>query len=1064
MPELNEHVEAIESVLKTQVDNKYWRDLVQQKVKHALQLIAKLSENSNQSLAETIRDGVTRCPNREKRLLAVALVRLMGVSNLFTEHDIQYFRKELVSFIEEQCSDLTKGLFEASALNHEKIDAIERIHQNACASLAPLAQSFVSLRDLAERRQNIMRSINGNTFKGYLGAFGYKSIAASIESLLAQVATVVSVHGHTLQTTIQRLLEDIPIQIENCQSIESFVSIEFAVPFLEHLHQCAREEKEQMTAEFECEIRHSIGAVEGEKGYPLHLIGESVNVHLPLVNSGPGVAQNVTSYCVAEACEVQNPDTRLGNVEPGPFVLPLRIKLTEATAELTPIVEVKWNVVGDPEVHSLTFYPRIRGQRTDINWERLAQRQPYNLEVAFDNDFYGRSDVLNRITRHLTSNAMQSCYVSGQKRVGKSSLARAVQSRLDQIEAAESYHVLYLESGEFVHATGEQTLDQLGRQLELYFSSHLTQQSDWVQQVYSASLSHLNRLLELLSKENRSNRFVVILDEFDEINETLYSHGELANTFFLNLRTLASKRNLAFVLVGAERMPYLMSSQGEKLNRFEPELLDSFDQETEWSDFTSLVRNPVAESIVIHESALRRVYDLTDGHPYFTKKLCAEVYELALKFKDAEISDKDVEDAAQRLLLSFDVNAFAHYWRDGTRGDKDAIEIAAVKRCRTLVSWARTVRAGDESTQDKIGHNLYGGLRVEEMVRELDDFCRRGVFKEDGGKYVPTVELFGRWLQDGGFALLVDGHLGDELEEKRQEVEDTAYIQSNEVVELVSKWPLYRGNALTEDRIRAWVNQVESNVERRLLFKLLENLRFVSEPQVNEAFENVYRRIVDRLPVFTQRKRSQRRGDILVTFMDGAAKSGAQYASQFAKSNFILQRNVVPPERLSSTFKKAAKEGHDIAAVIIVDDMLGTGNSLKENMETHDTVMKNLEIGLSVPLFLCVFCATVEGESKVRNYLNRAFNDSDLYVYETLDDSHYAFGDDLGFWDSTSQKSKAKSLLTDLGVKVDRKRPFGYSDQGLLLTFYRNCPNNSLPILHGNGRGASSWNPIFPRT
>ena len=54
------------------------------------------------------------------------------------------------------------------------------------------------------------------------------------------------------------------------------------------------------------------------------------------------------------------------------------------------------------------------------------------------------------------------------------------------------------------------------------------------------------------------------------------------------------------------------------------------------------------------------------------------------------------------------------------------------------------------------------------MGHELDDFCRRGVFKEEEGQYWPTVELFGRWLRDGGFARLVDGHLGDELEEKRR--------------------------------------------------------------------------------------------------------------------------------------------------------------------------------------------------------------------------------------------------------------------------------------------------------
>ena len=212
---------------------------------------------------------------------------------------------------------------------------------------------------------------------------------------------------------------------------------------------------------------------------------------------------------------------------------------------------------------------------------------------------------------------MQSCYMTGQKRVGKSSLARAVQSSLEKTPGPTRYHVLYLECGEFMHSTGEQTLAALGQQLEDYFTHYLDRNTNWDPQDYSSSLSPLNQLLETLRRENGFDRFVVILDEFDEINESLYSHGEFANTFFLNLRTLSSKRNLVFVLVGAEKMPYLMSSQGEKLNKFDRESLDSFDQKTEWSDFVSLVRDPVIGSLVFHDRALRKLYELTDGHPYF---------------------------------------------------------------------------------------------------------------------------------------------------------------------------------------------------------------------------------------------------------------------------------------------------------------------------------------------------------------------------------------------------------------------------------------------------------------
>ena len=441
--------------------------------------------------------------------------------------------------------------------------------------------------------------------------------------------------------------------------------------------------------------------------------------------------------------------------------------------------------------------------------------------------------------------------------------------------------------------------------------------------------------------------------------------------------------------------------------------------------------------------------------------VCAKAYESALSAKDAEISDVDIEKAAQRLLVSLDTNAFAHYWRDGTRGDANEVEIASVRRCRTLVSWARTVRSGAQTTRDEIERFLYAQLRADEMRHELDDFCRRDVFKETEGQYSPTVELFGRWLRDGGFSRLVDGHIGDELEEKRRLEEDEAYVRSGEVVNLVSSWPRYQGHRVTEDRVRAWIDQVETNVARRQLFKILQNVRFVTDDDVQEAFQGAYRKISHRLPLFVLRKRTQRRHDVLVTFLGSVAKSGAHYARQFAKANRIIHNNVVGPERLSAVFHDERRD--KIAAVVVVDDMIGTGNTLIGDLDSHAEILHQLGIGSTVPLFVCVFCATEEGETKIRRHVGRTFNDSDLETCEMLDERHYAFGESLGFWDSEFEKEKAKSMVMNLGATVDKRRPLGYRGQGLLLTFTRNCPNNSLPILYGDGKGAARWTPLFAR-
>jgi len=120
-------------------------------------------------------------------------------------------------------------------------------------------------------------------------------------------------------------------------------------------------------------------------------------------------------------------------------------------------------------------------------------------------------------------------------------------------------------------------------------------------------------------------------------------------------------------------------------------------------------------------------------------------------------------------------------------------------------------------------------------------------------------------------------------------------------------------------------------------------------------------------------------------------------------------------------------------------------------------------IGKEIPLSVVVLCGTSKGEGAVRNFLEREIKNADLDVCETINECNYAFPEGLGFWESVEEKDEAKTLVRNLGECVQKKTPLGYAQQGFLLTFSRNCPNNTLPILHANGRGEKTWRAIFPR-
>ena len=971
MIDLSGEVEQIESILSDLSAKKLSIAEARRRVRTSLQNLAGVELDASLTIALTFESITKNCATSAKRNIGLVAIRLVSFSGFIPMNDAREGRRYIVRLIEQTCPDLTSTLNWKNRLpNHHKLVSIESIHHVACQRLEHLRRKYNNLEELVSRRQVILKDLNHGPTKNYLSAFGFNAVRPSVDGLLSQITKLVNSEGYELQENMERLLETLEEEIEQYSNVRAFVVNEYMVPFLKEVHSAVRARQANMAENFACTIEVPNGLYEIEKKYPLHLVDHQIHVAVPLKNRGPGTAHDVRAYCVADHCNVQSDDLSLGNVRSGSFILPLIVSVTKTMESISVEVEVKWKVVGDPTDHSREFSVEIGGQRTDLDWDQLRLQQPYSLEVAYDEDFFGRKDAVQRILRRLAPNVMQSCYITGQKRVGKSSLAHAVETRIRNDIHPGRYQLLYLECGEFRHSSGKDTLHNLGTQLERFLTGELPHTADWSRKEYSSSLAPLNTLLDQLAIHNPKLRFVVILDEFDEINESLYRHGELANTFFLNLRTLSSRRNLAFILVGAERMPYVMSSQGEKLNKFVHESLDSFDRESEWVDYCNLIRTPIENSIKIHEAALRKCFELTQGHPYFTKVLCATVYASAVDTRDAEVSVGEVKRAAERVVSTLDTNAFAHYWRDGIQGDANDIEIVSLNRCRVLVAWARAARLREALDWETISTKLYSSTcNREDVLPILDDLCRRGVFQERNGEFRPAVELFSGWLTEGGFSRLVSDRLGEELAEAKQVREDLAYVKSTEIVALADNWDSYQGRQISDEKIRAWLDQVPSNVEQRLLFKLLQNIRFINDFEVREKLVNAHAWVNGKLPPLVRTSRAQRRKDIYVSFADGHGKSGAYFASIYANVNKINSSNVISPADLSRAFRKDRKLAQK--ALVIVDDFIGTGKNLLERLTTLEEVFQQASIGVDVPLSVIVLAGTVAGEKRVRAYLEQ---------------------------------------------------------------------------------------------
>ena len=94
-------------------------------------------------------------------------------------------------------------------------------------------------------------------------------------------------------------------------------------------------------------------------------------------------------------------------------------------------VEVTWENYNQEMEYvkkKLTFY----SQRTDIDWQKLENRDAYSIRAIETEDMLiGRSNVLDDLFKGLTTN-LNSYYIHGQKRVGKTSIVETLKSKLEK--------------------------------------------------------------------------------------------------------------------------------------------------------------------------------------------------------------------------------------------------------------------------------------------------------------------------------------------------------------------------------------------------------------------------------------------------------------------------------------------------------------------------------------------------------------------------------------------------------------------------------------------------------
>lgn len=999
------------------------------------------------------RDGLFS-PDRsfaQNRFISACLLRLLGYNpDAFQITPFCFQAYQLFDRTLER--DLYKKLkLTAKVQNHEKEAKLKDLVPQIEQALEGVLASPATLESVPAFRTALLKVVRHPTYQVVLPHFlPNHGLDTLLNSVCDSIAAYLKALPQDLLASLATAREGLETAIDEADGVHFWYSHRFVAEPLTRVLATLQNH----FAALPVHQAPSITAQPSDKKYPFYLQNKEIDLEIDIENAGPGHAFDV-SLAVDAVTDVAliRSTISIGDLN-GPTRVRLPVKTVGSATDVALDLDIGWRRFDQTrETKRLTLL--FLSQRSDINWASLSTAEPYDLEaVTTEADLIGRADVLDDLVSMVRGTSVGSAFIFGQKRVGKTSLVQTLKNRLAKNFPGE-YTVIYLEGGEYVRPDPVRTIEALGKKLcdDLKFADE-----DWASidtPSFGDAFAPFGDFVNQVLRATPNRRLIFILDEFDGLPTDLYTHNNVADAFFLSLRSISAKPRVGFVLVGGEKMQAILGLQGHELNKFKTMRVDYFDRQLHWGDFVDLVRRPAQDILEISDRAVNAIYDYTAGNPYFTKLICKSLFKAMVNRRDGHVTESEINTTVQNELRSVGVNSFLHFWEDGIieRGEEQK-RISEIRQ-KTLLCYADAVRRTRLTTVQQITFAASGfDLSAEMVEQEVDDFVQRNIFLRDDGFIRMKVGFFGEWLRESGPRELLP-RLGDRIATIERKREEAAYVADDEIRTVVDAWKIYKGRRIAIQDVRHWLKQFGTNVDQRLMFKLLTRLTFFDEDQIRLRLANL-QQMIGRDVGFRFEGKVARLHDILVSYLDSPGKSGFQYAKLYGEENKIYHENIQEPARAI----RNAQGNKAFKALVFVDDFLGTGQSALGSLLSMRDGLVDLQRVRDVRIFLCVIAGFQKSASFVEEELGRKGLRVIVRIAEPLADADRAFSHSNSAFADSDECEKAKRLASDRGARLEPKHPLGYGESEALVAFERSCPNNTLPILWSS---SSNWVPLFKR-
>ena len=801
--------------------------------------------------------------------------------------------------------------------------------------------------------------------------------------------------------------------------------------------------------------------VQLEKQYhPLKVSGRNCPVQISISNGGNSEARNVRMLIMSTELDSQvgisDAEPQFESIKPGTDAIhEFSIKCPASTEVCELEYLMQWTDESEFE-RSSSGILKLLSQR-QIDWTKA--QNPYSLKSIRDPArLKGRRDKLDILRRSWDS--MDSYCITGQRRTGKSSVARVCQLEL---HTNKQFAAIYLQWGDL----GTDELPAICHNICCEMAELVAERYGTKEPAPPAMESFLGNegfvTASFFSRLNRrlsDCRLFIIIDDFDELPLRLVE-SDTGDQLFTILRSLMSKGFLALYLVGGEKVPEILKRQGERLNIMHRCDIDYLKI---GEGIGALVTDPAEGILEFDDEAVEEVVRWSAGNPYYATLICGRLFNDMARAEDYFVSRRDVRNTLNTLLEEDTLSNYQHFWKDGVFLPGKLGHRQQYHNAKALIALARAECAeGDAISREKLlQRDDLGPLGKNDVEYAIDGLLTRKVITQEDDRLSIRVPLLSRWLSGNNARTVEQSFAEADLIEAA-----SAYprgITAGEIVTVVQDLS-YQSRSLNEIQVEDWLSQFGDITVQRIAYKLLNRLResgYFNVASMFTAFKQLHQIIKSTEAEsrgFAVKSKSGKMTNVLLSYLGMSGKSGSSCQYSYRQANKIHSACAVSPEQLLETLSHS----DDPKLVVFPDDIIGSGRTCIEAFRQFQEEMRRREINAEQHIFYLVsVVATEEGQKAIEDAFGGALT---VLVWKQLEQVDRAFSKKAKIFDSETQRIEAHQLVEEIGKELEPKHPLGWQNGQLLVTFEHSCPNNTLPIFYkraGTYRG-KEWRPLFPR-